>query len=145
MEKSKRDPQGRWRNGISGNPSGRPVGSRNRSTVLMESLLMENAVKLIRKAIRLALKGDPIALKLCMERLLPVCKDRLIHLDLSQLESSFRSRQISDVGEAILDAIAAGEIAPSEGQLLANILIALSQIARTEQEMELKEEDRWKN
>jgi hypothetical protein len=110
----------------------------------MELMLTENAGKLMRTAIRLALKGNPILLKLCIERLLPVCRDRSIHLNLSHLESSFGSRQPSDIGEAILDAIAAGEITPSEGQLLANFLTAQSQITRTEKEMKQKEEDRWK-
>jgi hypothetical protein len=58
-----------------GNP-GRPKGSKNATTLLMESLLDGQAQALTQKAIELALTGDMAALRLCLERVLPPRKDR---------------------------------------------------------------------
>jgi hypothetical protein len=55
--------------GQSGNPLGRPKGVRNRATVAAEALLEGEAEALTRKAIELALAGDPTALRLCLERI----------------------------------------------------------------------------
>ena len=44
--------------GQSGNPNGRPQGSRNRATLAAEVLLEGEAEKLTRKAVKMALNGD---------------------------------------------------------------------------------------
>jgi len=65
-----------FKQGQSGNPSGRPVGARNRATLAMESLLDGEAEAITSKAIELAKKGDGPALRLCMERIMPARRDR---------------------------------------------------------------------
>jgi Family of unknown function (DUF5681) len=67
--------------GISGNPSGRPKGSRNKTTMAVQALLDGKAEALTRKAIELAKGGDITALRLCMERILPPRKDRPLSFD----------------------------------------------------------------
>ena len=57
--------------GQSGNPKGRPRGSRNRSTQAMQLVLDGQAEALTRKAVALALGGDATGLRLCLERFLP--------------------------------------------------------------------------
>ena len=57
--------------GQSGNPKGRPRGSRNRATLLAQELLGDEGETIMRKAIELAKKGDKLALKLCLERIVP--------------------------------------------------------------------------
>ena len=52
-----------FRPGKSGNPDGRPRGSRNATTLALETLLDGQATALTQKAIELALTGD-IAAKL---------------------------------------------------------------------------------
>src|SRR6516162_1772746 len=54
--------------GRSGNPAGRPRGLRNRSTLAAQLLLQGKAEALTRKAVELALGGDPAALRLCLDR-----------------------------------------------------------------------------
>ena len=54
--------------GTSGNPSGRPRGSRNATTLALEVLLDGQAQALTQKAIDLALTGDIPALRLCLDR-----------------------------------------------------------------------------
>jgi hypothetical protein len=67
---------GRFVKGQSGNPRGRPKGARNTTTVALETLLDGQAQALTQKAIDLALAGDITALRLCLDRILPVRKDR---------------------------------------------------------------------
>jgi len=57
--------------GQSGNPRGRPVGRRNNKTLAAAVLLEGESEALTRKAVELALAGDPTALRLCIERILP--------------------------------------------------------------------------
>src|ERR1051326_5864413 len=50
--------------GRSGNPLGRPQGSKNRATIAAETLLDGEAEALTRKAIRMALAGDSTAMRM---------------------------------------------------------------------------------
>ena len=52
--------------GRSGNPAGRPRGVPNKSTLAAQLLLQGEAEALTRKAVELALGGDPAALRLCL-------------------------------------------------------------------------------
>lgn len=116
-----RDGNGHFKKGASGNLAGRPPGSRNRATLLMETLLEEGSERLTRKAIDLATAGDVQALRLCLERLLPARKDRLIELDLRPVGNS---EQLADSVAKVVEAIATGQITPGEGEILANILVS---------------------
>jgi hypothetical protein len=60
-----------FQKGQSGNPVGRPVGSRNAATQLAEALLDGEAEALTRKLVELALEGDPAMLRLAVERIVP--------------------------------------------------------------------------
>ena len=62
--------------GTSGNPSGKPAGARNKTTLAVEALLDGEAEYLTRKAIELAKAGDMAALRLCLDRIVPARKDR---------------------------------------------------------------------
>ena len=63
--------QNRWRKGQSGNPCGKPRGARHKATLAAEALLDGEAAALTRKAIERALEGDGVAVRLCLERILP--------------------------------------------------------------------------
>ena len=105
--------------GQSGNPKGRPKGARNRATVAAELLLDGEAEALTRKAIDLALAGDTVALRLCMERLVPPRKDRAIRLDLPPIQTD---DDLKGAVGAVLSAVADGVITPSEaGEVVALI------------------------
>ena len=71
---SKQDSQ--FKPGQSGNPSGRPKGARNKSTVAAEALLDGESEALTRRCIDLEMEGDPTALRLCLSRILPVKRER---------------------------------------------------------------------
>jgi hypothetical protein len=122
--------KGQWPKGTSGNPSGRPPGSRNKATLAMEALLEGEADQLTRKAIEMALQGNPVALRLCLERLLPARKDRPIELNLPPVQSA---KQISEAMGTVVAAIGDGQITPNEGQVLANVLAVQSEFVEAEQ------------
>jgi hypothetical protein len=110
-EKTGKKQETRFKPGRSGNPSGRPKGARNATTIAIEELLDGEAAALTRKAIQLAKAGDMQALRLCMDRLAPPRKDRHITFKLPAIISVADSVQAIS---ALLLAVADGEITPSE-------------------------------
>ena len=95
--------------GNPGSTGGRPRGSRNRTTLAMEALLEGEAKALTRKAIELALDGDGPALRLCLDRLAPVRKDRHVVFDLPAITTA---ADLPKATNALLQAVAAGESPP---------------------------------
>lgn len=101
-----------------GNP-GRPKGARHRTTVAMEALLAGEGEALTRKAIELALAGDTIALRLCLDRIAPPRKDRHIVFDLPPVVTPADAAKASN---ALVVAVARGEITPNEAAEVAKVL-----------------------
>jgi hypothetical protein len=109
---TKKTPSGKpFTKGQSGNPSGRPIGARNKATLLVEQLLDGEAEKLGRKVAEMALAGDPTAMRLCMERLCPPRKDRPISFELPTLTSAADAVGAS---AALMKAVAAGDVTLGE-------------------------------
>jgi hypothetical protein len=102
---------GRFQPGQSGNPAGKPKGARNATTLAMEALLDGESAALTRKAIELAKDGDLQALRLCLERLLPPRKDRPVSFTLPPINSA---KDALSALSALLTAVSAGELTPSE-------------------------------
>lgn len=112
---------GRFQPGQSGNPSGRPKGARNRSTLAALAILEGEAEALTRKAVGLALSGDASALRLCLERLVSPVKDRPIPdgaVNLPSLDSGSMAQAVA----AVVDSVASGRLTPLEGEALAGLL-----------------------
>jgi hypothetical protein len=110
---------GRFRKGQSGNPAGRPAGSRNAATLACEALLEGQAEALTQKAVDMALAGDTVALKICIDRIFPVRKDRAVSFPLPPITSA---RDAADIAAAIAQAVAAGHITPSEAAEIGKII-----------------------
>jgi hypothetical protein len=71
--------------GQSGNPAGRPPGSRNKSTVVVEKLLDDSAGELTTAAITQATGGDSAVLRACMDRVAPRLRHRPLDFALPDL------------------------------------------------------------
>ena len=71
-----RGPGRPFKPGQSGNPKGKPQGSRHKATIAALNLLEGEAQALTRKCIDLAMEGDMGALRLCLERIVCPVKDR---------------------------------------------------------------------
>ncbi len=110
-----------FQKGTSGNPNGRPKGSRNKLTLVAEALLDGEAEALIRKIIEMAKGGNLAALKLCVERLIPVRRTRSVSFELPDTSTS---EGVLAAHDALLAAVATGELTPEEGETIGRLLEA---------------------
>jgi hypothetical protein len=98
--------------GESGNPAGRPPGARNRSTLIAEGLLDANGAALMETIVERAMAGDPAAMRLCMDRIVPRRRGRAAPIDLPRVETCADVRAATT---AIIAQAAAGALTPAEG------------------------------
>ncbi|MGP0089382.1 MAG: DUF5681 domain-containing protein [Xanthobacteraceae bacterium] len=116
-------PRGRpFEPGVSGNPSGRPKGVRNRTTMAVEALLDGEAEALTRKVVETALKGDAAALRFCVARLLSPRRDRPVEFDLPEIACAGDAVKVA---RAILATCAQGTLSPRQA---ADVMGLLSKI-----------------
>jgi len=108
-----------FQKGQSGNPKGKPKGRRNKATMIAEALLDGQAERLIHKAIEMALEGDTVALKICLERILPPRRDRPVRLTLPPIQSA---QDTVAAMSRIIDAATTGQIDPHQAQNLAALI-----------------------
>src|SRR5262249_57179325 len=101
----------RFQQGQSGNPSGRPRGALNRATVLAQELLSARVESIAGKLIELAEGGDMRAIRVCMDRLVPVIKDQPITVELPPIEKPADS---VEAAASIAAAVAAGGLTATE-------------------------------
>ena len=99
---------------------GRPVGSRNNATIAMEALLDGEGDAIMRKVVELAKAGNETALRLCMDRLIPPRRERLVQVTLPSDITT--AEGTAGVLAAVLQAAAQGEITPGEAVQLSNVL-----------------------
>ncbi|GAA3901098.1 hypothetical protein GCM10022276_19870 [Sphingomonas limnosediminicola] len=103
-----------------GNP-GRPPGARHRVTRAIEELLEGEHEALTRKAIDLALGGNMIALKLCLDRISPVRSHSPIAVPLPSVTSAQDALAASS---ALIAAVGAGELTADEAARVTSLLLA---------------------
>jgi len=106
------------------NNPGRPHGSRNKVTVACEKLLDGEGEKLTRKAIELALSGDTVALKLCLDLIIPKRKGR----PLPALERKEGENAVETLLRAVLD----GHVTPEEGRDVVGMIESAARVAATQ-------------
>ena len=98
---------------------GRPRGSRNKSTVALQQLLAEHGEALMKKTIVAALQGDRLAMRLCLERLVPPSRQSPVKFDLPAINN------VADLGraqEAVLKALSRGRLTPGEASAIDALL-----------------------
>jgi hypothetical protein len=117
-----------WKPGQSGNPKGRPRGSRNRVTLVALAAMEEGADAIARKVVDMAKEGDMSAARLVIERLVPPAKERPVFLELPSTETA---EGIAQAQQAILQAVAAGDLLPGEAATLAGIVEARRKAVET--------------
>ncbi len=126
----RKPPRTAWKPGQSGNPGGRPVGSKHRATILAENLIDGQAQKLAQKAVDMALRGDVAALRLCLERLVPPRKERSVSFDLPKVETA---ADVLAAKSAVIEAVASGLLAPLEAQAMSTLLDGVSRTLEAQQ------------
>lgn len=116
----KNAPKSRGRPFQPGNP-GKPKGARHKTTLAVDLLLDGDADAITRKAIEMAKAGDTIALRLCLDRIAPVRKDRPVQFALPEIQTS---GDVVTATSALLAAVAAGDLTPSEAGELGKLVDA---------------------
>jgi hypothetical protein len=112
---------GRFQKGQSGNPAGKPKGARNRTTQAIDALFDGEADAITRKAIEMAKAGDTVALRLCLDRIAPVRKDRPVPFSLPPIQTT---DDLVRASAALLNAVANGELTPSEAAEIGRLVEA---------------------
>ena len=119
--------------------SGRPKGSRNKTTLAIESLLQGQAEALTQTAVTKALEGDSVALRLCMERIAPAPRDQAVSFSLPKMHNALDA---SEAAESVLTAVSDGELTPIEATRVMSLIdsyrrtLELTEIERRLQTLE---------
>ena len=82
-------------------------------------MLDGEAEALTRKAIDMALAGDTVALKLCIDRIFPVRRDRPVTFALPPITSA---RDAADISAAVMAAVSNGDITLSEASEIGKLI-----------------------
>jgi hypothetical protein len=122
----------KYRKGQSGNPKGRPKGSRDRATLIADELFNKalfgsdkKAEAIIAKAVEMAAGGDTACMRLCFERIAPARKDRPVHFELPQM---CEAKDAVGASAAIVGAVATGQLTPSEAAELSIIVESYTRV-----------------
>jgi hypothetical protein len=97
--------------------SGRPLGSKNKSSLILAAVSDGDKAELVRRGLELAMAGDVAMLKFFLSRISP--RERSIRIDLPKME--FADDAVEALG-SILRAVSEGSITPGEGADLANLV-----------------------
>lgn len=108
-----------WKKGQSGNPAGRPRGTRNKATLLALNLMEDAAAEITQAVITAARMGDLAAAKLVLERLAPPLRERPISIELPDTSTT---AGVSKAQQVIIEAVGKGELLPGEGSTLAALV-----------------------
>jgi hypothetical protein len=116
----------RFTPGQSGNPAGRPPGSRNRKTLALEAAFEARAEEIVVNVMDRAKDGQPAAMRLCMERLVPTGRNRPVAIDLPAIKTP----DDAEAAVAVVTAeLAAGNLTIQEASSLISLIDRTLQLA----------------
>ena len=101
-----------------GNP-GRPPGSKNKTTRMLEQLIEGQAEEFVEKLKESALAGDVACLRIIMDRLIPLRKSQPINVSIPPINGS---QDGLSVISSVWDAIRDGELTPEEATALCMLI-----------------------
>ena len=117
----------RWPAGQSGNPKGKPPGTGQLQK--LRAALADDVPEILRKLGEAAKGGDVQAARLILERVLPPMKAT----EQAQALAIPAEGTLTDKGRAVLDAVAAGELAPGQGAQLLAAIGGLAKLAEVDE------------
>lgn len=129
-----RDKNGQFLPGKTGNPKGKPKGTKSKRNQLIDTIMAEddNAEAIIIQLVEQAKGGDTQAANILLARYAPPARSTYNNVNF-QLDDDLSPLQR---GSQILDAVANGDLAPDVGNMLITSLTAL---ARTAELVELEQ------
>ena len=129
------EPRRRGRPFEKGNP-GRPPGSKNKLTRVLEELVEHEGENLTRTAIQLGLKGNVQCLQYLLDRILPKRRGRPLDFQLPKINGV---HDIASAMATIANGVSDGDLTPEEGTQLmgflesqARVIVANDLVGRTE-------------
>ena len=114
--------------GQSGNPAGRAVGSRNKQVLAAEAALFKHAQELVENLVTRANRGEPAAMRLAMDRILPTGRGRPLPIELPPVRSTEDAQAATGT---IMDALKQGALSAREAADLLNVVTALVRLTGT--------------
>ncbi len=118
----------RWKPGQSGNPKGKPRGTRHRKT-LMSQAIVDEVQAVLDVVIEKAKAGDMTAASLLMARVIPTLRPRA-----EKVEFALDTRgSLLAQGEQVLQAIANAELEPDVGKSLLDSIGAFATLKQVDE------------
>ena len=104
--------------GQSGNPAGRPKGSRNKRPSALRALIGAEAEEMIRVLASAARNGNVTAARALLDRVLPPIRSAFLDLQLP----STSERPLAEAADAVIQAVSDGTLTPSDAIQLGGLL-----------------------
>jgi hypothetical protein len=105
--------------GQSGNPRGKPKGARHKATMLAEKLMQDDVEGIVNAVLTAARGGDMTAARIVLDRIAPARKGRPVEFDLPTIGAP---EDLIPTIEAVVSAMAAGELSPDEASAVAAVI-----------------------
>jgi hypothetical protein len=102
--------------------SGRPKGSRNRASVVLDALNDSDLEAIVEKVVAKAKEGDLTAAKIIFDRVMPAPRARAVAIDLAEVDRYDGDEATLRSYAAIVGAVASGAISPGEAVELAELV-----------------------
>jgi hypothetical protein len=96
------------------------MGAKNNATRLVEAVQNGDASDILVAAVRSAVRGSVPAQKLCLDRLVPLRRERPVALAISVLATPSAAAEAVTV---LVEQVAAGQVTPSEGKKLLDLIV----------------------
>jgi Family of unknown function (DUF5681) len=116
----------RFQPGESGNPGGRPSGSLNKKTIAAQAVMEERAEEMASNLLDRAKNGEPAAMRLCMEQLVPTGRNRRVAIELPVVKTPEDAELALTV---VTDELAAGNLSISEASALVSLIDRMLRVA----------------
>jgi Family of unknown function (DUF5681) len=114
--------------GQSGNPNGRPKGTRNKVTRLVEALLDGQAKDLTQRAVEMAMAGDASVMRALLDRLISPRRDRPVSIEMPKINSA---SDLISAAASLAEAASAGDITPAEAASLSSLVANTAKAVET--------------
>jgi hypothetical protein len=109
----------RFQPGQSGNPAGKPPGTRSKVLAELDRLGAEGAQKVLAAVLDAAQKGDMAAANIILKRCWPEFRGRPLRLELPGITNP---TDVVTASAAVVAAVAEGRISPEEGQAVSAVI-----------------------
>jgi hypothetical protein len=109
---------------------GRPPGSRNKVASLSHEILEEHTEILFKKCVHMALQENVTALRLCIERLEPILRQRALRFKMPSLTTM---AGVDAASEAVIKGVARGRLTTGQGGAFTEMLEGRRKIIETAQ------------